>query len=764
MKYWQPINNLSYIHSVSYTKLLIKLLVFFAVFLVAQPTLAEEQCVADGGEENIEEYVEGPAASYALEQPIGTKTSVESIGEYTNLVYQFALGIVGIMAVVLIMFGGIRWISAAGNEQTISDAKEIIVAAVIGLVIALLSYSILVFINPRFTNLDLAVIKIPVQTQCGFTVPTMVAIEDRDGLKSQGKSICVGAANELYEIVDRMRAEAEAEAETSSTPSCPTCTIVVNSGYRSSESQAQLRECYEKAVSELNVKDGSQCTADCASIGCNPANKPCCSRHEKGEALDLVLTGFPESEGLPSSEGYAKASYNGGGGVAGLAANQEFLKTVMTSGDFKPISNEWWHFNYEGSCENRSCAVRTTADGFSTPAGNSYCVAKNSDGVEIYRHANCGGGEPSCIQNYGGYTWTLVTPGSCESPSYYSFLGQSQATTPSQTYLETPYCEDPTASCPFISVMDEFGNYQIDNNILPQSEDEPGNQVVSDLHILRNEPQKDIDGIFRLQISEWEQEHSYIDHIALLRLPVIDGIEYATTIDNKILRYVPIHAITSCESNGYDCTDQLQSIDQHILSKQPGDTIELEFKGVQDTNQLALLLNAAGRDRAIIQPTVSTSWIQSIINKVVPPALGIMSMEKSIHVEIKDQSGNWQKVKILHPRELPANSEVLDLGSLDLTSDTLNVRLTWTGYHSLDSVQLVQVESLTQQPEQLTLTSATHNSDGDVMNLINETDEQYAELIPNEEINLGFIDNVQQDNNQDYIYVLKSTGYYYSLY
>lgn len=91
--------------------------------------------------------------SYDLEQPIGGAYSVSSAGEYLQIMYQFALGIVGIIAVVLIMFGGLRWISAAGNEQTIGDAKEIIVAAVVGLVIALLSYSILVFINPRFTQI-----------------------------------------------------------------------------------------------------------------------------------------------------------------------------------------------------------------------------------------------------------------------------------------------------------------------------------------------------------------------------------------------------------------------------------------------------------------------------------------------------------------------------------------------------------------------------------------------------------------------------------
>ncbi|MDP3970240.1 MAG: pilin [bacterium] len=100
--------------------------------------------------------------SYTLEQPLGGQQTIRSAAQYIQLVYAYALGIVGIMAVVMIMFGGMRWISAAGNEQTISAAKEIITSAVIGLLIALFSYTILVFINPSFINLGFAVERIQV--------------------------------------------------------------------------------------------------------------------------------------------------------------------------------------------------------------------------------------------------------------------------------------------------------------------------------------------------------------------------------------------------------------------------------------------------------------------------------------------------------------------------------------------------------------------------------------------------------------------------
>ncbi|EKD78378.1 MAG: hypothetical protein ACD_41C00355G0002, partial [uncultured bacterium] len=89
---------------------------------------------------------------YTLEQPFGGQANISSLAEYVNVVYAFALGIVGIIAVVLIMFGGLRWIAAAGNESIITEAKEIITSAIIGLAIALLSFILLSFINPQFTS------------------------------------------------------------------------------------------------------------------------------------------------------------------------------------------------------------------------------------------------------------------------------------------------------------------------------------------------------------------------------------------------------------------------------------------------------------------------------------------------------------------------------------------------------------------------------------------------------------------------------------
>ncbi|MBI4090883.1 MAG: hypothetical protein HY422_02565 [Candidatus Komeilibacteria bacterium] len=52
------------------------------------------------------------------------------------------LGFVGIVFVVLIIIGGIQWMTSGGNEKKIEEAKKRIVNATIGLVIILAAYSI----------------------------------------------------------------------------------------------------------------------------------------------------------------------------------------------------------------------------------------------------------------------------------------------------------------------------------------------------------------------------------------------------------------------------------------------------------------------------------------------------------------------------------------------------------------------------------------------------------------------------------------------
>jgi hypothetical protein len=68
-------------------------------------------------------------------------------------VYYFILMISGISAFVMIVWGGVVWLTSAGDPSRLSDAKDRIKNAVLGLLLVLASYLILQTINPQFTTL-----------------------------------------------------------------------------------------------------------------------------------------------------------------------------------------------------------------------------------------------------------------------------------------------------------------------------------------------------------------------------------------------------------------------------------------------------------------------------------------------------------------------------------------------------------------------------------------------------------------------------------
>lgn len=84
-------------------------------------------------------------------------------GRYIRALYVYFVGIVGVLAVVMIMYAGFLWITAAGNSSKITQAKEHMNGAVIGVILALTSFLLLQLINPQLVSLRIPFIQ-PVDT------------------------------------------------------------------------------------------------------------------------------------------------------------------------------------------------------------------------------------------------------------------------------------------------------------------------------------------------------------------------------------------------------------------------------------------------------------------------------------------------------------------------------------------------------------------------------------------------------------------------
>lgn len=59
------------------------------------------------------------------------------------------LSFVGVIFLILIIYAGISWMTASGNQEKVTKAKDLIINAVIGLIIVLAAYAITAFIGNR---------------------------------------------------------------------------------------------------------------------------------------------------------------------------------------------------------------------------------------------------------------------------------------------------------------------------------------------------------------------------------------------------------------------------------------------------------------------------------------------------------------------------------------------------------------------------------------------------------------------------------------
>lgn len=97
-----------------------------------------------------------PAWAGPLTGALGNlNTAVGSTGLQSDLsvtvgtVIKGVLALVGTIFLVLTIYAGILWMTAAGEEEKVNKAKDIIKAAVIGLVITMGAYAITFFVTSK---------------------------------------------------------------------------------------------------------------------------------------------------------------------------------------------------------------------------------------------------------------------------------------------------------------------------------------------------------------------------------------------------------------------------------------------------------------------------------------------------------------------------------------------------------------------------------------------------------------------------------------
>lgn len=81
-------------------------------------------------------------------------TTTDLLPDYIRYVFSFAIAVSAIIAFVLLVYGGVRWLTSAGNPGALNDARERMKAGGLGLIILLGAYAILNTINPQLVVLQ----------------------------------------------------------------------------------------------------------------------------------------------------------------------------------------------------------------------------------------------------------------------------------------------------------------------------------------------------------------------------------------------------------------------------------------------------------------------------------------------------------------------------------------------------------------------------------------------------------------------------------
>jgi len=122
----------------------IGLLLFLAILVLA-PFFAARASDAKSSNYGLDQA----ASTGGLPKGAGGAASA-SLALEAGRVIGALLAFLGVIFLVLMIAGGIMWMTAAGNDSRVKTAQSLIRAAIIGLVIVLSSYAITTFVADNF--------------------------------------------------------------------------------------------------------------------------------------------------------------------------------------------------------------------------------------------------------------------------------------------------------------------------------------------------------------------------------------------------------------------------------------------------------------------------------------------------------------------------------------------------------------------------------------------------------------------------------------
>lgn len=100
----------------------------------------------------LQGYCKAPPPVYDLQYPIGGVKTIGDLSNFIGLIFNYAMGIIIIVAAVIFVYGGLRYMFAAVSND-VEVGKTIMLDSVIGLLLGLGAYTIMANVNFNTVNL-----------------------------------------------------------------------------------------------------------------------------------------------------------------------------------------------------------------------------------------------------------------------------------------------------------------------------------------------------------------------------------------------------------------------------------------------------------------------------------------------------------------------------------------------------------------------------------------------------------------------------------
>lgn len=81
--------------------------------------------------------------------PVGSSNKLFGSGGLFNKVTNALIFVIGAVSVLMLIIGGLRYVLSAGNSSSVEGAKNTILFAIIGIVVAAMAFAIVTFVINR---------------------------------------------------------------------------------------------------------------------------------------------------------------------------------------------------------------------------------------------------------------------------------------------------------------------------------------------------------------------------------------------------------------------------------------------------------------------------------------------------------------------------------------------------------------------------------------------------------------------------------------